>query len=334
MTLLVLLIRPFGVAFGAFILLNLVVTLRSPGMSVTRIWLDAPMAEPTLSLFAAVLGFTLVLPHRLAEHSTARCTFAGVFVGFALLVAHGCFLYYQQLLDDTIASDLPIPGFSLALLLLLVGETVRVLVWKAGQPRLPPPARVFFLGLATAGAFTVIILAYIVSFGHTDHRRPADAVVILGAKVYPDGSPCDALIDRLETGIETYKQGLVEYLIMTGARDPNGHDEPTVMARYAVAQDVPAERIILDHSGTNTSTSAAGCREIADEWGFTRLLAVTQYFHCARVQLAFERADLTCATVPTCSLQSDQREPVRLSREGFFLLREALAFPFYWLFRQ
>lgn len=334
MTLLVLLIRPFGVAFGAFILLNLGLSLRNPGLSVTGIWLQVPMEEPTLSLFAAILGFTLILPQRIADHSTARCTFAGVFLGFAVLVTQSCVIYYEQLFEETIASDLPVPFFSLGLLLVLLGEAVRVLRWQPTRHRLPPPARFFFHGLATAGAFKVIILVYIVSFGHTDHRRPADAAVILGAKVYPDGRPCDALVDRLETGIETYNQGLVSYLIMTGARDPNGHDEATVMARYAVARDVPAEHIILDHSGRNTSESAAGCRKIADVWGFKRLLAVTQYFHCARVQLAFERADLVCRTVPTCSLEQNERGPVRLSRESFFLLRETLAFPFYWLFRR
>jgi vancomycin permeability regulator SanA len=215
----------------------------------------------------------------------------------------------------------------------LAGEIARMTWWQPRRPRWPAPARCFFAAASTAAAFVCIHLAYIVSYGHTDFRRPADAAVVFGARVDDDGTPCAALRDRLDTAVELHGQGLVHYLIMTGARGANGQDEPEVMARYAAERGVPPARIILDHEGRNTRASAANCRAIVRELGFRRLLAVTQYFHCARVKLAFDREETPCFTVPTCSSRRPGgAEPVKLSRESFFVLREALAFPFYWLY--
>lgn len=326
-------LRPFGVALGAFILLNAALALRSPELAVTRIWLQVPMDEPVLSLFAAILGLTLVLPHSSSASPNARCVFGGVLCAFGLLVSAGLFFFYRELFAGRISTDLPVPLLEGGIVLVITSEFFRVMRWRPSEPRLPAAASVFFRGVAVLGAFSLILLAYIVSYGRIDFRGKADAAVIFGAKVYPDGRPCDALVDRLEAGIEAYREGRVRFLIMTGGRDPNGQDEPKVMARYAVARGVSAERIILDSEGRNTRASASNCRRIAEAWGFDTLLAVSQYFHCARVKLAFDREQLQCLTMPTCSRSGRPRSGARrLSRETFFLMREVLAFPVYWLF--
>ena len=219
---------------------------------------------------------------------------------------------------------------SAVLVLILLGEFVRITWWRHVEPVAPPPARVFFQALLVACAFLFITAAHVISFGHEDHRRPADAAVIFGAKVYPDGRPCAALVDRMETGIDLFHDGLVGHLILTGAVDPNGQSEPQVMRDYARSRGVPASRIILDEQGVNTRASALNAGVIQRQFGFERLLAVTQYFHCARVKMIFDREGTSCYTVPTCSRASaSSGGPARLSRESFFLLREAIAFPFY-----
>jgi hypothetical protein len=49
--------------------------------------------------------------------------------------------------------------------------------------------------------------------------------------------------------------------------------------------------------------------------------------------MTFEREGVPCATVPTCSSARTSRgEEPRLRREGFFLVREAVAFPFYLIY--
>lgn len=324
--------RPLGVALGIFILLNLALALQKPDLAVTRIWLRMPLAEPELSLFAALLGGALFLPDSLGSAPWMRWLAGGIFFGFLILAGSSAVAYYDSLYRGVFSSDLPVP-FSAFIFLILLAEFVRVSSWAPVEPITPPPARLFFRAILVAASFLLLTLVHVVTFGHTDYRRPADAGVIFGAKVYPDGTPCAALRDRLETGIDLYRRGYVRCLIMTGAVDPNGQSEPEVMRQYALGRGVPVSSIIVDESGVNTRASALSVRAIASHFGFEKLLAVTQYFHCARVKLIFDREGAPCYTVPTCSLERSLPGATRkLSREGFFLLREAVAFPFYLIY--
>lgn len=319
-------------AFGVFILLNLVLALQNPRLSITGMWLDARLPEPWLSVFAGVLGLSLIVPHGLAGISWLRWLTAGVFAGFGILTLASTLSFYHSLHHGSVATGLPVP-FSALLTAILALEFLRVFLWAYCPPLTPPPARVFLTSIAVAGAFLLITLAYVVTYGQIDFRRPADAAVVFGAKVYSDGRLCTALQDRLDTAIELFEQNAVQYLIMTGARDPNGQSEPDVMREYALRGRVPASRILLDRTGVNTRASAVGCRALLRQHGFRHLLAVSQYFHCARVKMIFEREGVPCSTVPTCSpVRTASTPPRRLSREGFFLFREAVAFPFYMVY--
>jgi vancomycin permeability regulator SanA len=325
------LFRPFGIALGIFIVLNLTLALQRPDLSATKIWLHVELPEPELSLFAALLAVALFVPDAAMCSQSLRWLLGGVLFGFWILAGASTVAYYEALYRGRFATDLPVP-LSAVLSVILASEFVRVSWWRSREPLAPPPARVFFQTLAVAAAFLGITLAHIVTFGRTDHRRPADAAVIFGAKVYADGKPCAALVDRLETGIRLFDEGLVHHLIMTGALDPNGWSEPAVMRDYASRRGVPLSRIIVDESGFNTRASALSTGAIQRNRGFERLLAVTQYFHCARVKLIFDREGTSCYTVPTCAAGLLPGATSRLSREGFFLLREAIAFPFYLLY--
>ncbi len=322
-------LRPFGVAFGVFIVLNLALALERPALSATRIWLHVHLSEPELSLFAGLLGLALFAPDSAGSSPLIRWLLGGVFSGFWILAGASTVAYYEALYHGRLSTDFPVP-LSAVLAVILLSELTRITWWRPAYPVAPPPARIFFKAILVACAFLLITLAHVITYGHEDHRRPADAAVIFGAKVYPDGTPCAALVDRLETGIGLFHEGLVRHLILTGAVDSNGQSEPEVMRGYARSRGVPASRIILDEQGLNTRASALNAGVIQRQFGFERLLAVTQYFHCARVKLIFDREGTSCYTVPTCSrATASTGGPARLSRESFFLLREAIAFPFY-----
>ena len=324
--------RPFGVAFGLMIVLNLALALDGPRLPTTRMWLDVPIPEPWLSVFACILGGALVAPHGAAAVPWARCLIGGIFSGFAVLSFVSVVTFFQEIHEGLFLTDFPVP-LSAFIACLLVLEFVRIISWRAAEPVIPPPARFFFSSILVVVAFLLLGLAHVVTFGHADFRRPADAAVVFGAKVYSDGRPSSALIERLETAIDLYEKGYVRRLVMTGAADPNGQSEPDVMRSYALKRGIPEGSIEVDREGYNTRASARGCARLAGDLGLKSLLCVTQYFHCARVKMAFERQGLECYTVPTCSLKKEIPGLSRkLAREGFFLLREAVAFPFYWFY--
>lgn len=321
--------RPTGIALAIFILLNVALALQDPTASATRVWLNVPMPEPLLSIFSGLLGLVLILPHDVGKVGWARWLLGGIVFGFCILVGGNVVGYYHRLGVGEFTTSLPVP-FSVFPLGILLAEFARISWWGPVEPKLPPPAWCFVNGALIVVSFFVLILLHIVTFGHTDYRRPADAAVILGAKVYDDGRLCDALERRMETGVELFDQGYVRYLIMSGGTGPNGLSEPEHMARYAQEHGVPLDRILLDPEGRTTRLSARNCRVIAEDYGFRELLTVTQYFHCARVKLIFEREGMPCFTVPTGSLVGGGR----LLRGNFYLLREALAYPFYLLYHR
>ncbi len=324
--------RPLGVALAVLILLNLVLALENPGLSLTGVWLDLHFPEPGRSIFATFLAAALLVPHDVGRAAWCRWILGGVIFGFWILVGADVVGYYHELHRGEFSTDLPVP-LSLAVWMILLLEFARISWCRALEPKLPPPAWCFVHGIGLSVALFTLILIHIVTFGRTDFRRKADAAVVLGAKVYDDGSVCGALKDRLDTGIELYQQGNVSFLIMSGGVGKNGLSEPQVMAQYAFRNGgVPTSRIILDEEGGNTFESAFNCGRIARENGFRGLLTVSQYFHCARVKMIFKRFGAECYTVPTCSSQTSTGGVSRLSRESFFLFREVVAFPFYFLY--
>lgn len=168
--------------------------------------------------------------------------------------------------------------------------------------------------LAVAAAAGLLLLAHLFTFGCTDYRRSADAIVVFGARVYADGTPSEALADRTRTGIELYKSGCADTLVFSG-----GPGEPQAMRRMALAAGVPDAAIVLDEAGLDT---AATVRNLRGRFG--RVLAVSHYYHNARVKLAARREGLACATVP-CRMSR------RLAAEPRYVARELLAFAAYYL---
>lgn len=326
------LLRPLGVAFGIYIVLNLALALERPELAATSIWLHLRLAEPALSVVAGVAGLALFVPHALAQRRVVRVLLVLVFTVFLSLAIDNTAAFYEDLWRGRLLTAVPVP-LSLFLALLLGIELARVLWWRPIETATPAPAWVFFRSALVVLAFLGLTLVHVVTFGHVDHRQPADAAVIFGAKVYADGTPCAALVERLETGIDLYESNLVGCLIMTGAVDANGQSEPRVMREYALRRGVPSSRVLIDELGVNTRASASNVARLRAAHSLDRLLAVTQYFHCARVKMIFDREGATCLTVPTASTSfAWWNSPARLSREGFFLLREAIAFPFYMIY--
>ena len=98
----------------------------------------------------------------------------------------------------------------------------------------------------------------------------ADAIVVLGASVFADGTPSTILQDRLDCGIAHY-------------------NECAAMKRYAIAQGVPSEDIFCDHAGFSTYESMYRARDV---FGAKRIVVVSQEYHLYRALYVAERLGL------------------------------------------
>ena len=103
--------------------------------------------------------------------------------------------------------------------------------------------------------------------------------IVLGAKVWENGEPSDALYDRVVTAVELYRAGRVGKILMSGDNPTESYNEPTAMKATAVKLGVPESDIILDFAGRRTFETCYRAREIFE---VRTAIIVTQKFHQPR----------------------------------------------------
>lgn len=183
-------------------------------------------------------------------------------------------------------------------------------------------------GLAMTGTFFLAMLLFPLGqmhcFGTTEYRVPVDAAVVLGAQVYPDGTPSRVLQDRLDTAIQFYKDGYAPVLVMSGGIDIDGTSEAEVMRSYAVEQGLNAEDIIIDEYGSNTKQTAQNTVAMLQAAGMSKVATVSNFYHLSRIKMLYLAQGMDVVTVPSVP-HKDPTYP--LSN----VLREIPGWWYYWL---
>lgn len=107
-------------------------------------------------------------------------------------------------------------------------------------------------------------------------RLGADCILVLGAGLKPDGTPNYMLQDRLDKGIELYKDGIAPKLLLSGDNGQDRYDEVNAMKDYALKAGVPSEDIFMDHAGFSTYESMYRARDI---FQVKKAIIITQKYH-------------------------------------------------------
>lgn len=107
----------------------------------------------------------------------------------------------------------------------------------------------------------------------------ADAVLVLGASVYPDHTPSPMLRDRIDTGVAVYKAGAAPKIIMSGDHGTSSYDEVSTMKIYAEKDGVSGSVIFMDHAGLSTYDSMYRAKNI---FGVKKIVISTQRYHLYR----------------------------------------------------
>lgn len=87
------------------------------------------------------------------------------------------------------------------------------------------------------------------------------------------------LKDRLDKGIELYKNNVSGKLLMSGDHVSEGHDEVNVMKKYAINNNINSTDVFMDHAGISTYDSIYRLKEI---FGVKKVVIVTQKYHLYR----------------------------------------------------
>jgi uncharacterized SAM-binding protein YcdF (DUF218 family) len=166
------------------------------------------------------------------------------------------------------------------------------------------------IGVILAGAYTTY---RITAQGDRDERRPADAVVVLGAAQF-NGIASDVFAARLDHAVELFQAGLAPYLVVTGGKQPGDRTTEAATARaYAIGHGVPADRILMEDKGRNTLDSLTRVRDVFRANGLSSGLFVSDRTHMLRVLRMASDLGMVAWGSPTASSPTDL-EPIRRDR--------------------
>lgn len=145
-------------------------------------------------------------------------------------------------------------------------------------------------------------------------KQNVDCIIVLGARVYEDGTPCLVLRDRLDTAIELYQAGVSHKLLLSGDHGTVSYDEVTAMKDYAMEKGVDEKDIFLDHAGFSTYETMYRAAAI---FGAKSCVVVTQRYHLYRAVYLADRMHMQ-----TYGVEADRRPYGSIC---YYEAREAMA---------
>lgn len=146
---------------------------------------------------------------------------------------------------------------------------------------------------------------------------PADAVVVLGGILGPRVSPgyltnWNETSERFDGGVALLRANRANVLVFTGARLPwekrlrfEGED----LRDIAIAQGLPAEKILVTREISNTRDEARAVAEMAKARGWKKVIVVTSAWHMPRAARLFRSAGVDFIPFPV-DFRSDGTRPL------------------------
>jgi uncharacterized SAM-binding protein YcdF (DUF218 family) len=157
-------------------------------------------------------------------------------------------------------------------------------------------------------------------YGRRDLAQPADAIVVLGAKVLPNGEPGPDLTARTQHAVELYKAGLAPRVICTGGVQDDRSSAAAVCRALAVSLDTPQQAVFLADGSANTEEDAHRVALVMGQHDWRSAVLVSHPLHLYRAKLFFEKEGLTVYTSPTTT----NLDLIDLPLRGYYTFREGV----------
>jgi uncharacterized SAM-binding protein YcdF (DUF218 family) len=212
----------------------------------------------------------------------------------------------------------------------------------AGRPKARPPRRRAtgdLRGCRILGGVALATLALVVltpAIGWVARRYaeparlvPAQAIVVLGGHLGPDGRLNTSSWRRLVHGILLYRQGLAPLLVLNGSTPARGPSEAEVRARTARELGVPSAAILAVTGANTTRDEAVRVSAELRARGIRSILLVTGPLHLVRARAVFERQGLEVRAAPSADFSLQPRQPQERLELTQALAQELLARLYY-----
>lgn len=313
-------LRFVGLAVGVFAAINVAgEVIRGPFDTLPQ-WITIPGPQWLRSLTEALGAAALMVgPFASRLPSPLRAAAALLLAALAALSIVDAGRFYSALERGSIATPVIVPASVPVAVVLGLLAGLMMFFERAPAP-LTGRRRAVVAASAIVATVLALPLLRMAMFGPTRYVRDADCAIVLGARVWDDGRPSDALADRVDEAIALYQQGHVKRLLMSGAIDArNGFSEPAVMRDRAVAAGVPSEAILLDEAGVDSASTVQNSARLSRAQAIGSALVVSHYYHEPRLKMLFDRTGMRAYTVPA-------HMRYRLKKEPYFVAREIAAY--------
>ena len=180
----------------------------------------------------------------------------------------------------------------------------------------------------------ILILAYLVgvaisiwSCGSVDEKRTADCAIILGAGT-SGGEVSPVYRERINHGIWLYKNGYVDYIIVTGGTGDGETVSDAEAARdYAISCGIPDDAVIIEAKSTITEENIENAKVIMDAYSLEDAIIVSDPLHMKRAMLMCEDYGIQAysSPTPTSMYRSLKTKLPFLLREEFFYIGYRIA---------
>ncbi len=159
------------------------------------------------------------------------------------------------------------------------------------------------VGLTTL-TINVLMVALTAAKTYKADEAPArETALVLGARIYADGSPSPLLAERLDAAVQLYRAGKIHHIILSGHKE-DFYDEVKAMRQYLVEQlgsPLPDDlRIEGDDRGARTKASMDSAYQT---FHVKRCLVVTNDFHIARSLFLAKAAGIDAVGIRAGTLQ-------------------------------
>jgi len=125
--------------------------------------------------------------------------------------------------------------------------------------------------------------------GEISELPHAQAAIVPGAQVNPDGTMSSMLADRVHRTVALWRAGKVDRILVSGDHGQWRYDEPDTMRAALMRAGVPGRVIFTDHAGFNTRATMVRARRI---FQVESAIVVTQGFHMDRSLYLGKAADI------------------------------------------
>jgi uncharacterized SAM-binding protein YcdF (DUF218 family) len=121
--------------------------------------------------------------------------------------------------------------------------------------------------------------------------KDPDAIVVLGCRVGPGGSPSGALIRRVDRGVRLFHEGTAPLLVLSGG-GAGPVAEAAIMREMALGWGVPEAALLIEPFSRNTFENACESARLLRLRGLHSVLLVSNRTHLPRAILLFWSAGL------------------------------------------